>query len=172
MLSFEWEPKDKAEPQLGSVGIKNTASGKTVQVLDNVERYSADTPFGTQDLNNDGCRDLVVTSSVAGIGNESKTVFLYSPKKRRFVLSDALSAIGGLEIDPRDKNCVTGSWKGGAADFYSAKHCWSKGKLMLRSEASVSPMLREDGGLNCYQHVNTEYRAGKKRTRKDCTGEF
>lgn len=35
-LAFEWVPKDKAEPSVGSVRVKD-AYGKVVQVLDGLE---------------------------------------------------------------------------------------------------------------------------------------
>lgn len=117
-FTFEWLSKGKADRALGSVRIKD-AAGKTVQVLADVENYYRDSEsFGTgTDFNNDGCADLAVTNSVAGIGNRSSTVFLYNPRTKRFDANEALSHIGGLELDPKDKNCVTGGWKGGAEDM-------------------------------------------------------
>lgn len=172
-FSFEWAPKDKADPRLGSVTVKNSSSGQTLQFLDNVENYHDNSEaFRNTDLNNDGCGDLLVVSSVGGIGNESKTVFLYNPQSRRFVLHKVLSEIGGLEVDHRDKNCVTGSWKGGASSFGTVKHCWRGKKLVKQSEYSVKPRLGEDGNLQCYEHVATEYRAGKKNVKKSCTQEL
>lgn len=172
-LTFEWQSANKAEPTVGRVLVKD-ASGKTVQVLDKLENYygSSESLRSEADFNNDGCRDLVVTNSVAGIGNESKSVFLYQPATRRFVLNEALSEIGGLELDRDDKNCVTSFWKGGAADMYFARHCWNKGKLLIQRESEVSPRYKEDGEVQCYEHVETEYRGGRKRTRTDCTKEF
>lgn len=171
VLSFEWTPTDAAEPRIGSVRVQHADSGKTVQVLKNVENYRDNSDsFRYQDLNNDGCRDLLVTSSVAGIGNESNTVFLYSPRTKRFVLSKALTDIGGLDVDRRDKNCVTGFWKGGAADFYTSRHCWRHGKLVIKSEYSVSPVVK--AGRDCYLHITTEYRDGKKRMKRSCTKEL
>lgn len=172
-LSFEWLPKDKAEPSLGSVRIRD-ANGRIVQVLENVENYREDSAsLGTgTDFNNDGCPDLVVTSSMAAIGNESVTAFLYNPRTRRFELSEALSAVGGLQLDSRDRNCVTGDWKGGAQDVYSQRLCWSKGKLVLESEYDVSPRYNKEGEFQCFLHTETVYRGGKKRERTKCTKEF
>ena len=172
-LQLEWLPNNQAEPSVGSVQIKNP-SGKIVQVLGSLENYgeNSESLRTSRDFNNDGCADLVVTSSVAAIGNESIKAFLYNPRTRRFDVSQALSGIGGLDIDPRDKNCVTGSWKGGAMDFYSARHCWRKGKLVMKSEHSVSPLYNDQGELQCYQNVITDYRGGKKRKRTSCTKEF
>lgn len=172
-LTFVWQPANKAEPSVGRVLVKD-ASGKTVQVLDKLENYfaSSESLRSGTDFNNDGCRDLVVTNSVAGIGNESSSVFLYQPTTKRFVLSEALSEIGGLELDRDDKNCVTSFWKGGAADMYFARHCWNNGKLLIQRESQVSPRYKEDGEVQCYEHVETTYRGGKKRTKTDCTQEF
>jgi len=172
-LTFAWQPANKAEPSVGRVFVKD-ASGKTVQVLDKLENYdgSSESLRTGTDFNNDGCPDLVVTNSVAGIGNETLSVFLYQPGKRQFVLNQALSEIGGLQLDSDDKNCVTGSWKGGAVDMYTARHCWNKGKLVIRGEYQVSARYKEDGEVQCYQHVETEYRNGRKRTKTSCTQEF
>lgn len=172
-FSFEWAPQDSAQPSLGSVHIKSTSTGKTIQVLDDVENYHANgDAFRYRDWNNDGCGDLLVVSSVAGIGNESNAIYLYNPKRRRFVLNKALSEIGGLDMDQRDKNCVTGFWKGGAANFYTSKHCWRNGKLVIRNEYTVGPLIDADGNLKCYRHVTTEYRGGKKKVKKSCTKEL
>lgn len=171
--SFAWTATDKAEPRLGTVHVKHVDSGKTVQVIPNVENYHDDSDaFRFTDFNNDRCPDLLVTSSVAGIGNESNTVFLYDRKRRKFVLSKTLSEIGGLNIDRRDKNCVTGFWKGGAADFYTSKHCWRNGRLVIKREYSVGPVVNADGEQQCYQHITTEYHGGKKKVKKRCTQEF
>lgn len=172
-FTFEWLAKGKANPDLGSVRIRD-AAGKTVQVLADVENYYRDSEsFGTgTDFNNDGCADLTVTSSVAGIGNRSSTVFLYNPRTRRFEANEALSTIGGLALDPKDKNCVNGDWKGGAEDMYASRHCWKAGKLVLMSEYQVSPLYGPEGEFACYEHVETEYRGGKKREKKSCTKEF
>lgn len=172
-LTFEWVPKDKAEPSVGSVRVKD-ASGKVVQVLDGLENYYHDTgALGTDvDFNNDGCPDLKVTNSVAGIGNESLSVFLYNRATRRFEPNQALSEIGGLDIDSRNRNCVTGFWKGGAADVHSERHCWHKGKLVKDQEWDVSPRYNGEGEFQCYQHDETTYRGGKKHTHTDCTKEF
>jgi len=171
--SFEWVANSEVEDNTGSVRVKD-ASGKTVQVLANLENYygSSDGLDARRDFNNDGCPDLVVTHSKAGIGNESARVFLYSRSRQRFEANEALSNIGGLDLDPRDRNCVTGSWKGGAQDINWEQHCWNKGKLVLMREGSVSPMYDEEGTFQCYEHVETTYRNGKKHTRTDCTQEF
>ncbi|MBD8530533.1 hypothetical protein IFT83_11155 [Massilia sp. CFBP 13647] len=172
-FTFQWVARDKADPALGSVRIKD-AAGKTVQVLADVENYYADSKsFDTgTDFNNDGCADLVVTTSVAGIGNESLAVFLYNPRTKRFEANEALSNIGGLELDPKDRNCVTGGWKGGAEDMYSSRHCWKQGQLVMISEYKVSPLYGPEGEFTCYEHVETEYRGGEKREKKSCTKEF
>lgn len=171
VLSFEWIPTDKAEPRIGDIRIQHVASGRTLQVIRNVENYSDDSnSFRYRDLNNDRCRDMLVTSSVGGIGNESMTVFLYDRRRKRFVLSKALSEIGGLDVDRLDKNCVTGFWKGGAADFYTSKHCWRDGKLVIKREYSVSPVVT--AGRQCYLHTTTEYHGGKKSVKKSCTKEL
>jgi hypothetical protein len=171
--SFEWLPDSEADTRVGSVRIKD-AAGAVVQVLDKLENYHASSEMlGTsRDFNGDGCADLVVTNSVAGIGNESLSVFLYQPQRGRFVLDEALSAIGGLDVDPRDKRCVTGFWKGGAADIHTERHCWRKGKLVMVQEYSVSPLYNEEGALRCYEHVTIDYRGGKKRKRRECTKEL
>jgi len=169
-FSFEWEPVSKKDPQHGRVHIKETASGKTVQVLDDVASYyGGENAFGIQDFNHDACPDLAIVSEVAAIGNESSAVYLYEPANRRFVLHAGLSDIGGLALDPSDSNCVLGSWKGGAEDFYASRSCWVKGKLVLTSEWSVTPLVNKEGKFQCYQHIDTTYRAGKKKTRETCT---
>lgn len=173
-LRFEWVPGGGPEPGVGSVRIKDR-SGKTVQVLDGVENYyyrDSDAFRSSADFNNDGCPDLAVTRSKAAIGNESATVFLYRPATKRFVLNKVLSGIGGLNVDGRDRNCVTGEWKGGAEDVYTTRHCWRKGKLVPTNEHSVSPLYNREGMLDCYEHVVTDYRGGRKRTRTSCTKEF
>jgi hypothetical protein len=84
-----------------------------------------------------------------------------------------LSEIGGLDIDPKDKNCVTSFWKGGAADIGFAQYCWSNGTLLKRKEYSVSPLINEDDGeLACYEHIETTYTNGKAETKRTCTMEF
>lgn len=101
--TFEWLPKDKAEPSVGSVRVKD-ASGKIVQVLGNLENFhgSSESLGAGRDFNNDSCPDLLVTHSVAAIGNESVQAFLYNSKAKRFELSEALSDIGGLDLDPEE----------------------------------------------------------------------
>lgn len=172
-FNFEWQPKDQEEPSFGSVVIKDT-SGNTIQVLDDIDNYRGDAEslYANTDFNNDGCPDLVVTSFVGASGNETLTAFLYDRKTQRFAYSEALSNIGGLQLDPRNKNCVTASGKGGADTVYSERHCWSKGKLVLKSESKSVALYDDNGQLKCYQHVDTEYRGGKKRTRTSCTSEF
>lgn len=172
-FTFEWVARDKAEPSVGSVRVRD-AAGKVVQVLDGLENYGADSDaLGTgRDFNNDGCPDLVVTASVAAIGNESAAAFLYNPATRRFERNQALSDIGGLDLDPRDPNCVTGFWKGGADDMVSSRYCWRKGKLVMESQSGVSPRYDGEGTFQCYEHVETIYRGGKKRTHTDCTKDF
>ena len=171
--TFEWQPKNEAEPRLGSVRVRD-AAGRTVQVLDAIENYhaSGDMLGTNRDFNGDRCPDLVVTNSVAGIGNESLSVFLYQPASRRFVFNEALSAIGGLDVDARDKRCVTGFWKGGAADVHTERHCWRKGKLVLVEAYDVSPRYNEAGELQCYEHETATYHGGRKRVRRECTKEF
>ncbi|QNA89951.1 hypothetical protein G4G28_18240 [Massilia sp. Dwa41.01b] len=175
---FEWVVKGKAEDLdgsfVGEVRIRN-ASGKLVQVLGNVSNYyGEDSEWlpGARDYNNDGCPDLVMTSQVAGIGNASVEAYLYNPRRRRFELNEALSNIGGLDVDPRDKNCVTGGWKSGADSVYASRHCWKKGKLVLVSEYKISPRYKEGSESFCYEHIETTYRGGRKRTRTKCTKTF
>ena len=174
-LTFEWLPKNEAEPSvLGSVQIKD-ASGNIVQVLDNLENYyyeEGSEYFDTDtDFNNDGCADLVLTNAVGAPGNRSSTALLYNPKARRFEVSEALSKITNLSLDSHDKNCVNESWTGGGS-FYSARHCWNKGKLVLMSESSGEPLFNDEGKFLCYQHVDTNYHGGKKRKRTKCTKEL
>lgn len=168
-LTFEWVPKDKAEPSIGSVRIRD-ASGKIVQVLDNLtnEYGNSESLRSDRDFNRDGCPDLIVTADMAAIGNESVDAFLYDSRKKRFILHKGLSALGGLDLDPENQNCVTSTWKGGAADIYWAQHCWNKGKLVIQREYDVSPMYNTEGEFQCYQHIATDYRGGKKRERTDC----
>ena len=170
---FEWLPKNRTEESIGSVLIKD-ASGKIVQVLDNVENYHhvSESLNTGSDFNNDGCADLVVTSSIAPTGNESRMAFLYNPTTRRFELSKTLSDLVGLELDTRDKNCVTSFAKGGAMDFYAAQHCWSKDKLGMKSEETVWPTYNDEGELECYYHTKISYRGGKKRVRTKCTKQW
>lgn len=173
MFTFTWRPQSAAEPKTGSLRIEAHA-GRTVQVLENLEYYygdsdSADVMVDTRDFNNDGCGDLVIASSIAGIGNTSNTVFLYEPARRRFVANDALSAIMGRDIDPRDKRCVTSFGKGGAADMHTDRYCWSRGRLVLTEQYSISPRIDSDGAFTCYLHTTTTYRHGKKKTRTRCT---
>jgi hypothetical protein len=161
---------DTSQVENGSVRVRD-AAGKVVQVLDDQENYYHDTDaLGTGvDFNNDGCPDLKVTNSVAGIGNESLSVFLYNPATRRFEFNRASSDLGGLDLDSRDPNCVTGFWKGGAVDMHSERHCWKKGKLVKEREWTVSARYNGEGEFQCYQHEETIYRGGKKHTHTDCT---
>ena len=173
VFKFEWVPKDEKDSQFGSVKVEDALTGETLQVLENVDNYYGNgNSLSIKDLNNDGCGDLVVLSSVAGIGNETSTVFLYDRESKRFIYSDVLSEIGGLDIDSRNKNCVVSFWKGGAEDIYTAQYCWSKGKLLKKNEYSVSPIFGEDGAVKCYEHVETTYMGDKKKTKKTCTKEF
>ncbi|MBP1204781.1 hypothetical protein JOD97_002823 [Duganella sp. 1411] len=170
VLRFKWLPKGGVESQAGSVQIEDIKNGKIIQVLDNVENYRADSESLTsRDFDNDGCGDLVVTSAVAAIGNETSSVFLYDRTRRRFVFNKQLSDIGGIDIDPRNPNCVTGSWKGGADDMYAATHCWRKGKLVLQNEYSQTTRLDEEGNVACYEKIETTYVRGQKKIRKRCT---
>lgn len=171
-LQFEWVPKNTAEPSIGSVQIK-AASGVVVQVIDNVENYreNSESLDTGRDWNNDGCADLVVTRSVGGSGNESVDAFLYNPKIKQFELNKALSDLGSPELDPNDRNCLTSSWKGGHSIFYGGRHCWSKGKLVMKSKYSVGP-VDKNGEFHCYRHVTIDYRGGKKRKRTKCTKEW
>ena len=167
--SFAWQPDRNASSGPGSVRVSN-AAGRTVQILANVEHDAgSQAPSKIHDYNNDGCDDLAIVSDVAAIGNESKTVFLYDRQRKRFVRSNILSEIGGLELDPRHRNCVTGFWKGGAMDFSTSRHCWKNGKLLIEKAYEVSAVGDEDGKHRCYLHVNTTYRGGKKRVTKRCT---
>ncbi|WP_338765633.1 hypothetical protein [Massilia sp. METH4] len=137
-FTFTWIPKTASVPTAGSMRITDRAD-RTVQVLDNLEYYYGDSEdsgnlVDGRDYNNDGCGDLVLVSSVAAIGNTSNTAFLYDPVRRRFVEHEGLSVIMGLDIDPRDRRCVTGFGKGGAVDIHTARHCWSNGRLVLKEE--------------------------------------
>jgi hypothetical protein len=170
---FEWLPKDEAEPSLGSVRIKN-ASGAVVQVLENVENYRGDTESldTGRDFNNDGCRDLVVTSSKGAAGDEGVTAFLYNSNTRRFELSESLSQISNLDLDPRDKNCVTESGKAPPDHVYDARYCWNNGELVKKSEHYSVGVYNKKDELLCYRHERTDYyRGGKKRRRISCTKE-
>lgn len=172
-FKFEWQPEVSLQARAGRVLVKDTA-GKIVQTLEGLENFrETSESLGTgRDFNNDGCPDLVVTSGLSGIGNETVTVFLYNPRTRRFEKSKRLSNLGGLDVDPRDKNCVTGSWKTGADSFHFERHCWLKGRLVLMSEEKDSAVLDSAGRLQCYRHVQSDYRDGKKRTRTNCTKEM
>ena len=175
-FTFTWIPQSAAEPTAGSIRIADRG-GRTVQVLENLEYYyggdeSAADAMDTRDFNHDGCGDLVIANSIAGIGNTSSTAFLFDPRRGRFVAHDVLSGIMGLDIDPRDRRCVTGFGKGGAADIHTERHCWSQGRLVLKEQYSVSPRVDTDGELTCYLHTTTTYRNGKKKTRTQCTGEL
>ena len=172
-LSFEWVSTDKAEPSKGNVIIKD-ASGKIVQVLRDVTNRHANSELldTYRDFNNDGCPDLVVSVDMAAIGNESVEAFLYDPKTRQFAFNEALSGLGGLDLDPKDKNCVGSYWKGGAEDMYYARHCWKGDKLVMQSEYNVSPRYNTEGEFQCFLHVTTTYRDGKKRTNTKCTKKF
>ncbi|USX29175.1 hypothetical protein NHH73_13205 [Oxalobacteraceae bacterium OTU3CINTB1] len=170
VLRFKWLPEGGVESQVGSVQVEDIKSGKILQVLEHVENYRADSEsLSSRDFNNDGCGDLVVTSAMAAIGNESSSVFLYDRASRRFVFSKVLSDLGGIDIDPGNPNCVTSSWKGGAENMYAATHCWRKGKLVLQSESSLTMLVDEDGDFSCYEQINTTYVNGRKKIRKRCT---
>lgn len=176
MFTFAWVPKTAADPTVGSIRITDR-TGQTVQVLDNQTYYyggdeAAADSLDTRDFNNDGCGDLVFASDVAAIGNTSNTAFLYEPDRGRFVLHELLSGIGGLDVDPSDKHCVSGFWKGGAMDVGTQKYCWSQGRLVLKEEFSVSPLINPEGEVACYVHTTTTYAGGKKKTRTKCTAKF
>jgi hypothetical protein len=173
-FEFRWAPQDANAPSTGRVDVVDTRSGRTVQVLDGLQNYQGDdNGLSAQDLNNDGCADLIVTVEVAGIGNTSSAVYLYDPVRRRFAFDEALSAIGNLARDSRDPNCVTGDWKGGAEDVGGERYCWRKGKLVKTHEYSVRPLYdRETGEFSCYEHVDTTYVDGRKRVRRNCTKTF
>jgi hypothetical protein len=173
-VAFRWVPKDADAPSAGSVRVVDVRSARTVQVLDGVtNHYGDDGGLFAQDLNNDGCPDLVVTSDVAPIGNTSSTVYLYDRVRGRFVFDEALSAIGNIGVDGRDPNCVTGDWKGGAEDVGGERYCWRKGRLVKTSEYSVRPLYdRETGAFSCYEHIDTTYAGGRKRVRRHCTKRF
>lgn len=173
MFTFTWVPQTANDTHEGSVRITNHA-GQTVQVLDNQTYYYGDDvafneSIDTSDFNNDGCGDLVFTSDIASIGNIIYSAFLYDPARKRFVNNEPLSGIMGLEIDQRDKGCVTGYGKGGADYFSSERHCWSKGELVLKEENSVYPVYNKKGALTCYVHATTTYLHGKKKTKTNCT---
>lgn len=171
-VRFAWVPA-AANAQPGRVDVIDVRTGRTAQRIENVENYNADLDEGgleARDLNNDGCADLVVTNSVAPIGNRSVTVYLYDRARHRFVANEALSAIGDPSLDERDRNCVTGSWKGGAENAYGSRHCWRGGRLVLVSEYSLSPLYdKETGEFACYEQVETTYVGKKKRVRRTCT---
>lgn len=42
----------------------------------------------------------------------------------------------------------------------------------MQSEYQVTPLYNPEGEFACYEHVETEYRGGKKREKKSCTKEF
>jgi hypothetical protein len=173
VLRFKWLPKGGAEAQVGSVQIEDIKTGKIIQVLENVENYRASSEsLSSRDFNNDGCGDLVVISAMAAIGNENSSVFLYDRASRRFVFNEVLSDIGGIDIDPRNPNCVTSSWKGGAENMYASTHCWRKGRLVLQSEFSLTPLVDEEGNFTCYEQIDTTYVRGRKKIRKRCTKEY
>jgi len=176
-VRFTWVPvageQAQPEPRTGRVDIVDVRSGRVVQAIDSVANYygdDADGSLGAVDLNNDGCPDLVVTSDVAPIGNRSVTVYLYDRMRHRFVYSEALSAIGDPSVDDRDRNCVTGSWKGGAENVYSSRHCWRGGRLVLVSDYSLTPLIdRKTGEFACYEQIETTYVGKRKRVRRTCT---
>jgi len=172
-VRFAWVPADAADPHVGRVDVIEARGGRVVQTIGGVENYYGDAEDGAlaaQDLNNDGCPDLVVTSSVAAIGNRSATVYLYDRGRRRFVYHEGLSTIGDPTVDDRDPNCVTTSWKGGAEDSYSGRHCWRGGRLVLVSDYSLSPLYdKETGEFACYEQVETTYVGKRKRVRRKCT---
>ena len=173
-LAFHWVPIEANAPTVGSVRVVDERSARTVQVLDGVTNYQGeDGGLFAQDLNNDGCPDLVVTSEVAPIGNTSSMVYLYDRASGRFVFDEALSAIGNINVDSRDRNCLTGDWKGGAEDVGGERYCWRKGKLIKTNEYSVRPLYdKATGKFSCYEHVVTTYAGGRKRVRRDCTKRF
>ena len=172
-VRFAWVPAGAAQVQSGRVDVIDVRSGRTIQRIEAGENFyagDADGGLDARDLNNDGCPDLVVTNGVAAIGNRSVTVYLYDRKRRRFVANDALSAIGDPSVDDRDRNCVTGSWKGGAEDVYSSRHCWRGSRLVLVSDYSLSPLYdKETGEFACYEQVETTYAGKRKRVRRKCT---
>jgi hypothetical protein len=173
-VTFHWVPQDANAPSVGSVRVVDVRSAKTVQVLGGVTNHQGeDGGLFAQDLNNDGCPDLVVPSDVAPIGNTSSTVYLYDRASGRFVFNEALSAIGNINVDGRDPNCVTGDWKGGAEDVGGERYCWRKGRLVKTNEYSVRPLYdKETGEFSCYEHIDTTYVGGRKRVRRDCTKRF
>ncbi|WP_322400283.1 XAC2610-related protein [Massilia luteola] len=171
---FAWRPADAGAPASGSVHVVDTRTGRTVQVLDGVQNYYGnDDGLFAQDLNNDGCPDLVVTTEVAPIGNRTSTIYLYDRASGRFVFSEALSAIGDINVDSRDPNCLTGDWKGGADDVGGERYCWRKGKLVKTNDYSVRPMYdKKTGTFSCFEHSETTHAGGRKRERRDCTKRF
>ena len=173
-VAFRWVPQDASAPSAGSVRVVDVRAARTVQVLDGVTNYRGDDDgLFAQDLNNDGCPDLVVTSDVAPIGNTSSAVYLYDRASGRFVFNEALSAIGNINVDGRDPNCVTGDWTGGADNVGGERYCWRKGRLVKTNEYSVKPLYdTETGEFSCYEHVDTTYAGGKKRVRRNCTKQF
>lgn len=172
-LRLEWLPLDEADPHLGSLSVRDAADGRIVQVLEGLENYSGSLDaVEIADMDNDGCPDLAVLAQVAAIGNRSRAFFLYDRSRRRFAWSGELSGIGGLEVDPTDRNCLIAQWKGGAATIHTARYCWEGGRLALRHEYSVSPMVDEAGEMACYQHVESFHEAGGTRTETSCTAEF
>jgi hypothetical protein len=173
-VAFQWVPTDAQTPSAGSVHVVDARSGRTTQVLDGLQNWQGDANgLFARDLNNDGCPDLVVTTDVAPIGNTSSAVYLYDRTSRRFVFSEALSAIGNVNVDSRDPDCVTGDWKGGAEDVGGERYCWRKGKLVKTNEYGVRPLYdKETGEFSCYEHVETTYAGGRKREHWYCTLRF
>lgn len=175
-VRFAWSQTDAADPHMGRIDVLEKRGGQVVQTIAGVENYYGDVEDGmlaTQDLNNDGCPDLVVTSSVAAIGNRSVTVYLYDRRRRQFVYHEGLSAIGDPAVDSREPACVIGSWKSGAVDMGSSRHCWRKGRLVLVSEYSLSARYNEAAdGVACYAQKETTWVKGRKRVREWCSKTF
>lgn len=51
----------------------------------------------------------------------------------------------------------------------NSRSCRVKGQLVLMREWTVTPLVNRKGAFQCYQHIDTTYKAGKKQTRKTCT---
>ena len=170
---FAWVAADAAGARSGRLDVVELRSGRTVQRIEVPENYfagQADGGVESLDLNNDGCADLIVTRDMAAIGNRMVTVYLYDRARRRFVPNKALSDIGDPTLDERDPNCVIGLWRGGAEDFYSSRHCWRGGRLVLVSDYSQTPLYdKASNEFACYEVVETTYTGKRKHERRRCT---
>lgn len=90
-----------------------------------VSSYTQAPLLRNEDLNGDGEKDLVVTTSVAGNGQDYQDVFLWSAPLGRFVASPEVSGLG--EILVTRKGCLEAlSLHNGRMTAVSHKFCWNK----------------------------------------------